>query len=104
MERLLGILAAKGAAMAIEGKVSSKLQVTIPVRVRDALGIRPGDTIRYEIEGGAVRLRVVRPDIEDVLEALWAKHDLQGLDEELGGDAVAYVRDLRGLDVSDDER
>jgi hypothetical protein len=43
--------------------------------IRDALGIRPGDTIRYELEAGTVRLKVVRPDIADVLQTLWAKHD-----------------------------
>jgi len=50
--------------------------VTIPARVRDALGIQPGDSIRFEREAGSVRLKVVRPAIEDVLEAVWAKQDL----------------------------
>ncbi len=90
--------------MVIEGKVSSKLQVTIPARVRDALGIEPGDTIRYELEGASVRVTVVRPDIADALEAVWAKHDLDDLDEEIGGDAVAYVRERRGWDDVDDQR
>jgi AbrB family looped-hinge helix DNA binding protein len=90
--------------VAIEGKVSSKLQVTIPARVRDALGIKPGDTIRYQLEAGSVRLEVVRPDIGEVLEAVWAKHDLSDLAEEVGGDAVAYVRNLRGWGGPDDER
>jgi antitoxin PrlF len=88
----------------MEGKVSSKLQITIPVRVRDALGIRPGDTIRYELEAGSVRLKVVRPDISDVLETLWAKHDLSELNDEVGDDAVAHVRALRGWDDPDDQR
>jgi len=87
-----------------EGMVSSKLQVTIPARVRDALGIQLGNTIRFELEAGSVRLKVVRPDIADVLEAVWAKHDLSGLHEEEGGDAVAFVRELRGWDERDDER
>lgn len=90
--------------MAIEGKVSSKLQITIPARVRDALGIQPGDTIRYELERGSVRLQVVRPEIGDVLDSVWAKHDLSDLADELGGDAVAYVRELRGWGEPDDQR
>ena len=90
--------------MAIEGRVSSKLQITIPARVRDALGIQPGDTIRYELERGSVRLRVVRPEIDDVLDAVWAKHDLSDLADELGDDALAYVRDLRGWGEPDDQR
>ena len=90
--------------MVIEGKVSSKMQVTIPARVRDALGIQPGDTVRYELEAGSVRLRVVRPDIDEVLESVWARHDLSDLSEEMGGDAVAYVRELRGWSDPDDQR
>ncbi len=75
--------------MVIEGKVSSTLQVTIPARVSDALGIEPGDAPRFELEAGSVRPRVVRPAIEDSLEAVWAKHDLGDLREAMGGDAGA---------------
>jgi len=87
----------------IEGRVSSKLQITIPARVRDALGIQPGDTIRYELERGSVRLTVVRPEIDDVLDAVWAKHDLSDLADELGDNAVAYVQELRGWGEPDDQ-
>ena len=89
--------------MVIEGRVSSKLQITIPARVRDALGIQPGDTIRYELERGSVRLTVVRPEIDDVLDAVWAKHDLSDLADELGDNAVAYVQELRGWGEPDDQ-
>jgi hypothetical protein len=51
-----------------------------------------------------VRLNVVRPDISDVLEALWAKHDLSELNDEVGDDAVAHVRALRGWDDPHDQR
>ncbi|MBA2666589.1 MAG: AbrB/MazE/SpoVT family DNA-binding domain-containing protein [Trueperaceae bacterium] len=98
----------EAAPVVIEGKVSSKHQVTIPVLVREALGIEPGDTIRFEIDSGSgsgsVRVTVVRTDIADALEALWAKHDLDALDEEIGGYAVAYVRERRGWGDVDDER
>ena len=90
--------------MVIEGKASGKLQVTIPARVRDALGIQPGDTTRYELEAGSVRLTVVRPDIGDVLASAWAKHDLSDLSEELGADTVAHVRELCGWGDPDDQR
>ncbi len=36
----------------VEGKVSSKYQLTLPVEVRKALGIKPGDTVRYQVEAG----------------------------------------------------
>lgn len=90
----------EAAPVVIEGKVSSKHQVTIPVLVREALGIEPGDTIRFEIDSGSGSVR----DIADAIEALWANHDLDALDEEIGGDAVAYVRERRGWGDVDDRR
>lgn len=34
------------------GTLSTKGQVTIPKEIRDALRIRPGDRIRFDLEGG----------------------------------------------------
>jgi len=42
-------------------RVTSKYQATLPLPVRTALGIRPGDTVAYEIEKGAVKLRRATP-------------------------------------------
>lgn len=42
-------------------KISSKGQVTIPKKVRDALGAKPGDMICYEVEGDVVRIRRAEP-------------------------------------------
>ncbi len=88
----------------VKGKVSSKYQLTLPAEVRRALGVKPGDTVRYEVEEGELRVSVVRPDIRRVLEELWAGHDTTPLHEELGGDAVAYVRKQRGWDELNGER
>ena len=55
----------------IESKVSSKYQLTLPAEVRKALGVKPGDAVRYEVEGKSVRVSVVRPDLGDVLTACW---------------------------------
>lgn len=39
-------------------KISRKGQVTVPVVVRKAIGVKPGDSIAYVIEkSGAVRIR-----------------------------------------------
>jgi AbrB family looped-hinge helix DNA binding protein len=38
------------------GKVTSKLQITIPKAVADRLDIRPGDDLDWRVEGNAVRL------------------------------------------------
>ena len=40
--------------------VTSKGQVTIPKRVREALGIRPGSKVDFEVAGAGARLKVVR--------------------------------------------
>ena len=40
--------------------VTSKGQVTIPKRVRQALGITPGSKVEFNIEGGGARLHLVK--------------------------------------------
>jgi len=40
-------------------KISSKGQITLPKKVRDALGVGPGDQVRFLILGDEVR--VVKP-------------------------------------------
>jgi AbrB family looped-hinge helix DNA binding protein len=37
-------------------KVTEKGQVTIPIQVREKLGIRPGDEVEFTIEHGSARL------------------------------------------------
>lgn len=45
----------------LESKISTKGQTTLPKAVREALGVRPGDRVRYFVEDGQVRIRAVRP-------------------------------------------
>ena len=42
-------------------RVSSKGQVTLPKKVRDAIGVGPGDAVAYELASGLVTLRRVAP-------------------------------------------
>ncbi len=42
-------------------KISSKAQITLPRKVREALGAKTGDLIVYEVEGDVVRLKRVEP-------------------------------------------
>ena len=42
-------------------KVSSKAQITLPRKVREALGAKAGDLIAYEVEGDTVRLKRLEP-------------------------------------------
>jgi AbrB family looped-hinge helix DNA binding protein len=39
------------------GKVTTKGQVTIPREIRDRLGIHPGSTVEFAVDGDDVRLR-----------------------------------------------
>jgi antitoxin PrlF len=42
-------------------KISSKAQITLPRKVREALGAKAGDMIIYEVEGDVVRLKRLEP-------------------------------------------
>ncbi|NDG75158.1 MAG: AbrB/MazE/SpoVT family DNA-binding domain-containing protein [Synechococcaceae bacterium WB8_1B_136] len=54
--------------------LTAKGQVTIPKAVRDALGLRKGDQLSWELEDGSVRVRALAP-----LDLTY----LQGLDASL---------------------
>ena len=45
----------------LESRITAKGQTTLPKAVREALGVRPGDRVRYTILDGEVRIRAVRP-------------------------------------------
>lgn len=45
---------------AMTGKVTTKGQVTIPQEIRDRLGIHPGSTVEFSVDGDVVRLRKSR--------------------------------------------
>jgi len=45
----------------LESEVTAKGQTTLPEAVREALGVGPGDRVRYFIVDGEVRIRAVRP-------------------------------------------
>jgi AbrB family looped-hinge helix DNA binding protein len=41
-------------------RITSKGQVTIPLRIRRELGLHPNTEVRFEISGGAARIKKVR--------------------------------------------
>lgn len=43
--------------------VTSKGQVTIPKRVREALGITPGSKVEFDLAGGGARLKLVQQHV-----------------------------------------
>ena len=42
-------------------RVSSKGQVTLPKKVREAIGVGPGDAVAYDVGQGLVTLRRLEP-------------------------------------------
>ena len=46
---------------AVFGKITSKAQTTVPKKVREALGVKPGDMIVYRIAKGKVTLARAEP-------------------------------------------
>ena len=45
----------------VESTITSRGQTTLPKSVREALGVRPGDRVRYVVSGDEVRITPVRP-------------------------------------------
>ena len=48
----------------IRSTVTSRGQTTLPKAVREALGLRPGDRLIYDVEDGEVRIRRPRSILE----------------------------------------
>lgn len=67
--------------------VSEKGQVTIPKRLRDSLGIRPGQLLEFDEEGGILVAR--KAAIEDPIDTVYGIIDL-------GATTDDFIAELRG--------
>jgi AbrB family looped-hinge helix DNA binding protein len=79
------------------GRVQARGQVTVPVEVRQALDLRPGDVLLFEVTGDSEgRFRVFRAHRE--LDRLFAEHHLEGTPDLDAWDAPAeqVCRDVLG--------
>lgn len=74
--------------------LTSKGQVTIPKAIRDKLGLRPFDKIRFDIENDEVKLKKAYPSLEDIAGSLPAPHVTMDIDE-----AIALAWEEHALDV-----
>ena len=63
-------------------RVTQKGQVTIPLEVRQALGIRPGSDVRCELDGDGARFEVGSQDARNAVAAM------HGGDVELSTDEI----------------
>ena len=55
---------------AAHSKLTAKAQTTVPKAVRKALGLKPGDTLVYEVRGDRALLRKASPLDKPFLRAL----------------------------------
>lgn len=77
--------------MQTSAKITSKGQITIPLKVRTALGVKEGDKLVFEQNGGEM---VVRPMKKESPFAKYQGIGTPGIGK--GRDAVIkYVRSLR---------
>lgn len=82
----------------VRAKVTSKGQVTIPVEVRKALGVKAGDKLRFEAQEGG--FRVVRDVDENPFEKWRGIGGFPGMGE-TREEIIAYFREMRGHDDLD---
>ena len=72
--------------------VTSKGQVTIPKRVREALGITPGSKVEFDVTGNGARLKLVKRHTASRIEEAAAILDYKGpripVDQLQGGVAM----------------
>ena len=58
-------------------RVTQKGQVTIPLEVRRALGIRPGTDVHFEVDGDGARLEVGSDDARRAVAAMRGAGDVE---------------------------
>lgn len=76
--------------MVKQAKITSKGQITVPVAIRRALGVGPGDTLSFESGGDGVKVLPVRRG------SRFAKY--RGIGSKgIGSGRTAVTRWLRGL-------
>ena len=64
-------------------RVTSKGQVTIPLHVRNALGIRPGTEVAFELDDRGARLVVDREDVRAGIAAMRGAGDVPMTTDEI---------------------
>jgi AbrB family looped-hinge helix DNA binding protein len=77
-------------------KISSKGQVTIPKKIRDFLGVKPGDTLEFDVVDGNVIVRLSERPSNSIL-GIGLK-----VKEKLGLSAADLVYDMRREDLEEE--
>ena len=66
-------------------RLTTKGQTTVPKEVREALGLKPGDKLYWEVHGGRVAVTTERPSLLD----------FEGFIKNSSGDVVAEIAEAR---------
>lgn len=76
-------------------RMTSKGQVTIPAKIRKRMGLKPGDEVEFQNEGGKTVVRKRPPkSVKSVFEQFMGMCPAFNSSEEV----IAYYRDLRDED------
>lgn len=80
----------------VKGKISSKGQITLPKRVREALGVGPGEEVTFEVREGEVVLRAhKRVPLRDLLGRFRGQAAYPGEEEERRAREAAWAQGKR---------
>jgi antitoxin PrlF len=77
--------------MKTQAKITSKGQITVPVKVRRALGVRAGDKLLFEKDGANFRMRPVKT------RSPFAKYRGIGIPGSKSGGRKTIIRRIREM-------
>lgn len=83
--------------MTYSSSISSKGQVTVPLQIRDRLGLSSGDRVEFVIEGELTIIRPLRPKTNPFAAYAGILGNFPGGKKEIN----EWLRDLRNEDESD---
>lgn len=79
--------------MARTSTISSKGQITIPLEIRERLGVKPGDKVRFDVDDGVTILRPARTEDNPFAQFAGCLGGFSTQDE-----IVAWEREMRDPD------
>ncbi|HET8865124.1 MAG TPA: AbrB/MazE/SpoVT family DNA-binding domain-containing protein [Gracilimonas sp.] len=72
--------------------ITSKGQVTIPKKIREKLGLKPGDKIDFEVEKGDLKVSRKKYSIEETFGMLYRENQKSYTVEEMDEKLAEYFR------------
>jgi len=82
-----------------KSRISSKGQITLPMQVRERLGVGSGDQVEFYFDGERTVVKPVRPEGNPFEKWIGIAKDRVPADF----DPIAWQREIRGWDAWDEE-